>query len=144
LFGGFRNAAIGSPEAAWNTAMSRVRECVEWGFKEIIAQFSFLDFKASMKIFQSPVAQYYVLGAFFQNIRSLKYSNQTASYFSATPMSLDTYLAHQKSPPLFLIICVLSIKGVKREAWLFVDKSRRFNTVPSIYEILSYFTTILL
>jgi hypothetical protein len=27
---------------------------------------------------------------------------------------------------------------------LFVDKSRRFNTVPSIYEILSYFTTILL
>jgi hypothetical protein len=93
LFGGFRNAAVGSPEAAWNTAMSRVRECVEWGFKEIIAQFSFLDFRASMKIFQSPVAQYYVLGSFFQNIRSLKYSNQTASYFSATPMSLDTYLA---------------------------------------------------
>jgi hypothetical protein len=93
LFGGFWNAAVGSPEAAWNTAMSRVRECVEWGFKEIIAQFSFLDFKGSMKIFQSPVAQYYILGAFFQNIRSLKYSNQTASYFSATTMTLDAYLA---------------------------------------------------
>jgi hypothetical protein len=81
LFGGFQNAALGSPEAAWNMAMSRVRECVEWGFKEMIAQFSFLDFRASMKIFQSTVAQYYVLGSFFKNIRSLKYSNQTASYF---------------------------------------------------------------
>jgi hypothetical protein len=65
LFGGFRNAAAGSAEAAWNTVMSSVRECVEWCFKEVIVQFSFLDFKASMKIFNSPIAQYYVAAVFF-------------------------------------------------------------------------------
>ena len=36
--------------------MSKVREVVEWGFVNILAQWSFLDFRVAMKIFQSPVA----------------------------------------------------------------------------------------
>jgi nuclease HARBI1 len=81
LFGGFRNPAAGSLEAAWNTQMSKVREVVEWLFKEIIAQWSFLDFRASMKIFQSPIAKYFIIAAFFTNFRSLFYGSQTSEYF---------------------------------------------------------------
>ena len=36
IFDGFANAIPGSDESLWNTQMSRVRECVEWGFKEIV------------------------------------------------------------------------------------------------------------
>jgi DDE superfamily endonuclease len=50
LFGGFRPAA-GSEEAIWNTQILKVREMVEWLFKEIITKWLLLDFRACMKVF---------------------------------------------------------------------------------------------
>ena len=38
IFGGFYCPGPGSPEAEWNTTMSKVSEVVEWGFKEIVIQ----------------------------------------------------------------------------------------------------------
>ena len=82
LFGGFRNPPAGSLQAAWNTRMSKVREVVEWLFKEIVVQWSYLDFRASMKIFQSPIGRYFVIAAFLTNLRSCCYGSQTSNYFS--------------------------------------------------------------
>ena len=67
-FGGYKNPLNGSTHAHWNTSMSKVHEVVEWGFANILSQWSFLDFRAGMKIFQSPVAKYYIVGAFFVNL----------------------------------------------------------------------------
>jgi hypothetical protein len=97
IIGGYRNPGPNSLEAQWNTAMSEVRICVEWGFKEITQVWTFLDFRAKMKIFKFPVAKYYIIGAFLANIRNCFYSNQTATYFgckeeNGTKMSLDEYL----------------------------------------------------
>jgi len=97
LFGGFRNPPAGSPEGAWNTRMSKVRETVEWMFKEIVRQWSFLDFKASMQLFKFPVAKYYVIGGFLTNLRCCLYSSETAHYFNFTThddglMTLEEYL----------------------------------------------------
>jgi nuclease HARBI1 len=96
LFGGFRNARPGSAEAAWNTQMSRVREAVEWLFKKIITQWTFLDFRPSMKIFLSPIGKYYVIGAFLTNLRCCCYGSQTSIYFgtnnSIHRMDMPTYL----------------------------------------------------
>jgi len=92
IFGGFRNPPPGSDEAKWNTHMSKVRECVEWGFKEIITQWAYLDFKASMKIFEVPVAQYYVVAAFFTNIRNCIYGSQTMEYFDAVTFQVHEYI----------------------------------------------------
>ena len=93
LFGGYRNPGDGTAQAAFNTAMSAIREPVEWNFKEITAQFSFLDFKTSLKIFKFPVAKYYIVAAFLTNIRSFYYRNQTANYFDAETYTLDDYLS---------------------------------------------------
>lgn len=93
LFGGFRNAVPGSPEAHWNTLMSQVRQVVEWGFKEIIAQWAFVDSRPRMKIIQSPIAKYYVIAAFLTNLRNCFYGGQIASYFDTVPMSIEEYLA---------------------------------------------------
>jgi hypothetical protein len=69
IFGGYRNPPPGSAQARWNTEMSKVCEVVEWGFANLISNWAFLDFKASMMIFQSPVAKYYIVAAFLNNLR---------------------------------------------------------------------------
>ena len=92
LFGGFRNPPEGSDMAAFNTAMSKVRESVEWGFATIIRSWPFLGHKTSMKLFKIPVARYYILGAFLCNIRNCLYPNQVAIYFKCKPVALDEYL----------------------------------------------------
>jgi nuclease HARBI1 len=98
LFGGFRRPAAGSEEAIWNTQMSKVRETVEWLFKEIITKWSFLDFRASMKVFQFPVAKYFAVGAFLTNLHCCIYGSETGAYFNCvTPedgrLTLQQYLS---------------------------------------------------
>jgi hypothetical protein len=53
LLGGYRRPRGGSYEARYNTNMSKVRICVEWGFKEMTTQFRLMDFKIAQKIFKS-------------------------------------------------------------------------------------------
>jgi nuclease HARBI1 len=94
IFGGFRNPAAGTLEARWNTEMSKVREVVEWGLANLIANWSFLDFKAGMRIFKSPVSKYYVLAAFLCNLRTCYYGNQITENFDCNQtLSIDQYLA---------------------------------------------------
>jgi hypothetical protein len=73
------NAAPGSDEAAWNKEMSAVRQIVEWGFKEIIMQWKFLNNKEEMKVFKIPVTQFYFCAAFLTNLRNCYYGNQISA-----------------------------------------------------------------
>jgi hypothetical protein len=93
LFGGFLDPPRDSPRAVFNKMMSKARIAVEWGFGQIIANWSFLDFKVSMKVFKQPVAQYYINAAFLCNLRNCLYGNQTSVYFIAKPLSVQEYLA---------------------------------------------------
>jgi hypothetical protein len=91
VYGGYRNPPAGSLQAAWNTQMSQVRDVVEWGFANIVSNWSFLDFTAMM-VFKSPVAKYFVVAAFLVNLRTSFYGNQTMDYFNCTMMTIDQYL----------------------------------------------------
>jgi hypothetical protein len=98
LFGGFRQPVPGSQRAKWNKKMSKVREVVEWLYKEVITNWAFLDFKASMKIFKFPVAQYYMVGAFLTNLHTCCYGSETAQYFKCAEtapgrLTLAQYIA---------------------------------------------------
>ena len=73
--------------------MSSVRITVEWGYCEITEQWKFLDFCQAMRIFQSPVAQYYVNAAFLSNLRNCMVGNKTRNYFDAQQMSIEQYIA---------------------------------------------------
>ena len=70
VVGGFRNVDTNSDEAAYNRLLSSVCITVEWGFAELIEHWKFLDFQSAMKIFQCPVAQYYINAAFLSNIQN--------------------------------------------------------------------------
>jgi hypothetical protein len=95
IFGGFRNSAPGSREAMWNTQMSSVCESVKWGFAYINKHRAFLNVQAAMKIFQSPVAKYYIVGTFLCNLRMCYYGHITMSFFNCgnDSMTIDEYLA---------------------------------------------------
>ena len=73
--------------------MPKFCEIIEWGFANILAQWSFLDFRIATKIFQSPVAKYYIVAALLVNIWTCFYGNQTMEYFKCEAMSLDEYLS---------------------------------------------------
>ena len=92
LIGGFHNADVGTDEALYNQIMSSVRIAVEWGIGAIIEQWKFLDFWQSMKVFECPVAQYYIIAAFLCNLHNCLVGSKTQSYFNAQQLAINKYL----------------------------------------------------
>ena len=90
--GGFRNVDMNSDEAAYNRLLSSVRITVEWGFAELVEHWKFLDFRSAMKMFQCPVAQYYINVAFLSNIRNRLLGNRTQQYFNGQQLTIDEFL----------------------------------------------------
>ena len=93
LLGGFWNVINGTDRANFNRLMSSICITVEWGYCEIIEQWKFLDFCQAMRIFQSPVAQYYINTAFLPNLCNCMIGNKTTNYFDAHQMTIEEYLA---------------------------------------------------
>ena len=93
LLGGYWNVVNGMDEDNFNRLMSSVRITVEWGYCEIIKQWKFLDFCLAMRIFQSPVVQYYINAAFLSNLHNCMIGNKTRNYFDAHQMTIEKYLA---------------------------------------------------
>ena len=92
LLGGFQKPPTGSDEALFNRQMSSVRITVEWGFRDVVEKWKFLDFHSSIKIFKMPVAEFYTNGAFLSNICNCLYGNKTQQYFGAVQFMLDECL----------------------------------------------------
>ena len=77
----YRNPADGSAQVHWNCPMSKVCEVAERCFANITAQWSNLDFRVAIRIFQSPVLKYLIVAALLVNIWTYFYGNQTMKYF---------------------------------------------------------------
>ena len=93
IFGRYKNPADDSAQAHWCCQMSQVYEVVDWCFPNARAQWSFWGFRVGVKIFQSPVAKYYIVAALLVNIWTCFYGNQTMTYFNFETMSHDEYLS---------------------------------------------------
>ena len=63
LLCGFQKPPTGSIKALFNRQMSSVQITVEWGFRDVVEKWKFLDFCSAMKIFEMPVAEFYTNGA---------------------------------------------------------------------------------
>ena len=91
----FRRAQLTDDEQQFNSRMSKLRVCVEWGFGKIIQLFAFLDFKKNMKILLQPVGKYFLVGTILTNCHTCLYGSVTGTYFQLAPPSLETYLSNQ-------------------------------------------------
>ena len=82
----------GQLEAEFNRKISSVRQCVEWGFMNILQLWAFVDFKKTRKVFLCPVAKYFAVSAPLVNCYTWLYGNDTSAYFGLKPPSLEEYL----------------------------------------------------
>ena len=94
IIGPFRGAHIADDEQAFNTEMSKVRTCVEWGFGKICPNFAYLHFKKSLKVLLQPVGKYYLVASILINCHTCLYGSQTSAFFNLDPPSLETYLSN--------------------------------------------------
>ena len=68
----------------FNSAMSHVRNSVEWLFG---------DFKKNLKIGMSAVGKQYIVCALMRNALTCLYGNNTSEYFQLDPRNVETYFA---------------------------------------------------
>ncbi|KIJ45994.1 hypothetical protein M422DRAFT_165640, partial [Sphaerobolus stellatus SS14] len=87
----YKGAGITPEQQAFNTAMSRVREPVEWLFKEVAQQFTFLDFARSQKILLSACGLYYLVALLMCNAHTILHYPQIPQYFACPPPTLQEY-----------------------------------------------------
>ena len=71
-----------------NTLMSKLGQSVEWGFKEVIKMFAFVDFRKQMKLFEKPINKIYRVAVLLTNCHNCLYPNQISTYFNLEPPSL--------------------------------------------------------
>ncbi|KAF0694037.1 Aste57867_15060 [Aphanomyces stellatus] len=87
-------AAPGSPEAAFNSAMSSVREAVEWSFHLVKDLWAYLGYHKKMQVRKSPIGLFWLVATLLTNCHTcLKpHGNQISMYFDMAPPSLEQYL----------------------------------------------------
>ena len=88
----FRGANLSPDQDNFNYEMSKVRQCVEWGFGDIVRNFAFLDFRKNLKLYLQPVGKYYAVGALLTNCRACLRGNSTSGYFEMEPPKLEDYV----------------------------------------------------
>ena len=91
----FKGANLTANEKQFNSSMSKVRICVEWGFGKVTQNFAYLDFKRNMKVLLQPIAKYYLVATILTNCHTCLYGSQTSSFFDLHPPALETYLSNQ-------------------------------------------------
>ncbi|KIJ30245.1 hypothetical protein M422DRAFT_268296 [Sphaerobolus stellatus SS14] len=85
----FKGPVITPEQQTFNAAMSKIMEPVEWIFKEVTQQFSFLDFSHSQKILLSPCGLFYLVSLLLCNAHTILHSPQIPQYFDCAPPSLQ-------------------------------------------------------
>lgn len=87
----FKGPVVSREQRAFNSKMSRVREPVEWLFKEVTQQFTFLDFSRSQKILLSPCGLFYLVSILLCNAHTILHYPQIPQYFACCPPTLQEY-----------------------------------------------------
>ncbi|KIJ23155.1 hypothetical protein M422DRAFT_196275 [Sphaerobolus stellatus SS14] len=81
----FKGPSITPEEQHWNTAMSKIREPIEWLFKEVSQKFTFLDFSRNQKILLTPCGLYYLVSLLLCNAHTILHYPEIPQYFSCLP-----------------------------------------------------------
>lgn len=89
-----KGANLSADQLAFNKSMSSVRVSVEWGFGRVQQDWAFLNYHHTLRVGQSMVGAYYILGVLLTNARTcLDEGNLISFKFGVAPPSLEDYLA---------------------------------------------------
>ena len=87
---------LSEEEKEYNRGMASVRQCVEWGFADVLRLWSSLECTNTQKILQVACGKQYRMAVLFTNIHKCLYGCQTSIYFNCAPPVLSTYLQKPK------------------------------------------------
>ena len=90
----YSGAQITDDQQEFNSKMSKLRVCVEWGFGKICRLFAFLDFKKNLKILLQPIGKYFLVATLLTNCHTCLYGSQTGKFFELDPPTLENYLSN--------------------------------------------------
>jgi len=82
---------LGFAGQEFNRPMSSCRECVEWGFADIIRLWAYLDYDKGQELFKTAIGRQYRFGTLLTNIHICLYGSETSLYFNCAPPLLCTY-----------------------------------------------------
>ena len=88
----FEGLNLSASQKRFNLEMSRVRECVEWSYKDVLQYFGFMRDKYNLRTGVSPVGLYYSVACIMTNCHNIFYPNQTSQYFDIAPGTIDEYI----------------------------------------------------
>ena len=94
----YKGSQLTPSQQAFNTSMSSVRICVEWGFGKIVQMWAFVDFSKRQKLFWSPCAVHFKVATILTNLHTCYYGTTTSSAFETTPPSPMEYLHSMPQP----------------------------------------------
>lgn len=110
----FPGLNLSEEQQAFNTAMSKVRQSVEWEFGKVVRMWAFLDFEKNLKLFLSPVGKLYMVGVLLTNchtcLRGSK--SKTSQYFGLNPPTLEEYLYWNLGVHTQILRCLCSSEKI--------------------------------
>ncbi|KAF0697991.1 Aste57867_11373 [Aphanomyces stellatus] len=90
---GYKGNDVNELKKRFNSAMSKVRQAVEWSFGRMKTLWAYVTYKLQQKIMLQSVGKAICLAMLFTNCHCCYYrGNQISSYFNLTPPSLEDYL----------------------------------------------------
>ncbi|THU95828.1 hypothetical protein K435DRAFT_113884 [Dendrothele bispora CBS 962.96] len=87
----YKGLTLDRAQQKFNGKMSKVREAVEWSFKEANSQFAFFNFALNQKVLLQPVGLFYLVGLLLCNCHTILHRPQIPQYFDCTPPTLAEY-----------------------------------------------------
>lgn len=72
--------------------MSKAHIASEWGFKSVVTQNAYLNFKYRLKLGLQPVRLLYRVACILTNAHICLYGSITSAHFDIEPLSLEDYL----------------------------------------------------
>ena len=94
ILGGYKarvNHPLTEQQKTLNAKMSEVRISVEHGFGKVMQNWSYTNFRNSLKTGLSPVGTYYMVSVLLTNIHTCLRGSQTSAQFEINPPSLEEY-----------------------------------------------------
>ncbi|KAH9100331.1 hypothetical protein LEN26_015965 [Aphanomyces euteiches] len=90
---GYKGRALDGQKKAFNAAMSKVRQAVEWSFGAMKREWAMVTYKMQQKILLQSVGKVVLVAMLLSNCQCCHEGrNQISLYFGLTPPSLDEYL----------------------------------------------------
>ena len=102
----FHGAILKPEQSAFNSQISSVHVCAEWGFGAFITVWVFVDFKKT-KILLEPVAKYYAVVSILTNCHACLYGYNTSAQFDLHPLTLREYYTFSSLLSFYLYLLTL-------------------------------------